>query len=88
VSLHHPRQFAEVLQVPLLYAAEVVPLPNATTPFSFQEVKIVEVIFETADDFYEFFSCYINNTIIVVTAAEYIEDNCANIPTLSPIRHF
>lgn len=37
------------------------------------------------DNFNEFFSRYINNTVVVIAAAKYVEDNCADIPTLSPI---
>ena len=88
MSLHHSRQLFQVLQIPLLKAAKVVPLPNTTTPFSFQEVEVVEFIFETMDYFYEFFSCYINNTVVVITAAKYIKDNVANIPALTPVCYF
>ena len=40
------------------------------------------------DYFYEFFSRYINNTVIVITATEYIKDDMANIPALTPVRYF
>ena len=40
------------------------------------------------DYFYEFFSCYINNTVVVIAAAEYIKDNVSNIPALTPICNF
>ena len=40
------------------------------------------------DDFYEFFSCYINNTVVVIAAAKYIKDDMANIPALTPVCHF
>ena len=37
------------------------------------------------DYFYEFFSCYINNTVIVITATEHIKNNCTDIPALTPV---
>ena len=81
-------QLFQVLDVSLLYAAEVVPLPNTTTPFSFQEIEVVKIVFEAMDDLYKLFSCYINNTVIVIAAAEYIKDDVANIPALTPVCYF
>ena len=37
------------------------------------------------DDFYEFVSRYINNTVIVITATEHIKNNCTDIPALTPV---
>ena len=88
MSLHHSRQLFQVLHISLLNTAEVIPLPNTTTPFFLQEVKVVEVIFEAMNYFHEFFSGYINNTIIVITAAEHIKNDVANIPALAPVCDF
>lgn len=81
-------QLFQVLDVPLLNATEGVPLPNTTTPFFLQEVEVVEVVFEAMDNFYKFFSRYINHTVIVITAAQHIKDDVANVPTLAPICDF
>jgi hypothetical protein len=64
VSLHHSRQLFQVLEVSLLEAAELVPLPNTTAPFSLQEVKVVEIILKAMDNLNEFLSRYIIHTII------------------------
>lgn len=48
----------------------------------------MEVIFEAANDFNEFFSCYVDDTVIVISTAEYIEDDMADIPTLTPVCYF
>ena len=87
MSLHHSRQLFQVLQVPLLNTAEVIPFPN-TIPFSFQEVEVVDIIFKTMDDFYELFSRYIKHAIIVTSIGKYIKDDVTNIPALTPICNF
>jgi hypothetical protein len=48
----------------------------------------MEVIFEAMNYFNELFSCYINHTVVVVSAAEYIKDDIANIPALAPVCDF
>ena len=40
------------------------------------------------DYFYELIACYIDDTVIVVTAAEHIKDDAANIPALAPVCDF
>lgn len=40
------------------------------------------------DYFYELFSCYVNNTVIIISATKYIKDDCADIPTLTPVCNF
>ena len=82
------RQLLQVLQVPLLDVAKRVPFPNAVTPSFFQEVKVVKIIFKTMDYFNELFSCYINNTVVVIAAAKHVEDDMADVPALTPICNF
>jgi hypothetical protein len=88
MSLHHSRQLFQVLDIPFLDTAELIPSPNTTTPLAFQKVEVMKVIFKAVDDFNEFFPCYINNTVIVIATAKYVEDDVAYIPTLTPICDF